>query len=199
MALTDLSFPVTAKSIGPRSVPFVGRPKVFYLKSSDLMRMNPDVTRSATIIKVTDLKKKVELYETPDEFLAMQALSQGATSAAPFVKNYAVAAPTSSATAADQTTLKYYNEVITNVASAVALRLPDPFVKRLVVINNLTTGAISVLGRGTTTPIYKTSSTQGGPTAAYVIQGGERVHFLAPTAATAGTTAGWYIGVDVGA
>lgn len=198
MALTDLSFPVTAKRIGPGIPPVVGRPRVFYLKSSDLMKMSPDVLRSATTIKVVDLRKKVDLYETPDEFLAMQALSQGATAAGVFIKAYQNLAPTSSATAADQSVAsKYYNEV--NSVNGGTVRLPDPFTKRLVVINNFTTGTISVLGRGTTTPIYKTSSTQGGPTAAYVIGAGERIHFVAPTAATAGTTAGWYVGIDVGA
>lgn len=192
MALTDLSFPVTAKKIGPSAIPLV-RPRVFYLKSSDLVKQEFSSRTGNFVIKVKDVSKKVELYEAPDEFLAAQALSQGATAAAAFAKNYAVAAPTSSATAADQTTLKYYNQVITNVAAAQPLRLPDPFVRRLVVIDNLTTGAISVLGRGTTSAII------GSGTASYVIGAGERIHFVAPTAATAGTTAPWRVAQDIGA
>lgn len=189
---TDLLFPVTAKKIGPSGT-VLSRPKVVYLRSSDLRRVAPDVLRSGAVLFLSDPnQRKVEVYEMPDEVMAEQALAQGATAAAPFSKNYAVAAPTSSATAADQTTLKYYNQVITNVGSAQPLRLPDPFVKRLVVIDNQTTGSIAVLGRGTTTPIQ-------GSTANYTIGPGERIHFVAPTAATAGTTAPWKTAVDVGA
>lgn len=192
MALTDLSFPVTAKKDGPGAVP-LSRPKVFYLKSSDLIKGPvPDVVRSSSNIWVKGtIKKKVELFETPDEFLAMQSLSQGATASAAFTKAYAVLAPTASATAADGTVpSRYYNEILTSVVGNY-VRLPDPFVRRLVVINNLTTGPITVNGRGATSPI-------NGTTAAYTIQGLERAHFVAPTAATAGTTAGWKVASDVG-
>ena len=191
MALTDLSFPVTAKKIGPGATPLI-RPKVFYLRSSDLKKMAPDVTRSATNIWVKDLNKKVELYETPDEFLAMQALSQGATASSVYTKAFAALAPTSSATAADGTVpTRYYNEIATSVAGNF-VRLPDPFSRRLVVINNLTTGPIAVNARGTTSPI-------NGVTSAYTIGALERIAFVAPTAATANTTAGWKVAVDVGA
>jgi len=192
MANTELLFPVTAKQIGPSGT-VLSRPKVVYLRSSDLGRIAPDTVRSNSVLFLTNAnKRKVVVYETPDEVMAQQALSQGATAAAAFAKNYAVAAPTSSATAADQTTLKYYNQVITNVASAQPLRLPDPFVRRLVIIDNQTTAAIAVLGRGTTTSIQ-------GSTANYSIGAGERIHFVAPTAATAGTTAPWKTATDVGA
>ncbi len=190
MPQTDLHFPLTAKKIGP-SATVLSRPKVHYLKSADIVRMDPDTVRAATNLKTTSPYKNVSVYETPDEVMTAQALAQGATASQAFIKNYAVAAPTSSATAADQTTLKYYNDVVTNVASATPLRLPDPFTRRLVVINNLTTGSIGVLGRGTTSPIQ-------GSTATYTIGAGERIHFVAPTAATAGTTAPWKTAVDVG-
>lgn len=191
MALTDLSFPVTAKKIGPGAVP-LSRPKVFYLKSSDLKKLAPDILRSSANIWVKELGRKVELYETPDEFLAMQALSQGATASAVFTKAYGVLAPTASATAGDGTVpVKYYNQIATSVAGNY-VRLPDPFVRRLVVIDNLTTGAITVNARGTTSPI-------NGVTSAYTINALERVHFVAPTAATANTTAGWKVAADVGA
>lgn len=197
--LSDLSFPVTAKTIGPSVTPttrdaFSPPPRVFYLNSAQLVKMEPDVTRNALTIKVTGTQKKVALFETPDEFLAAQALAQGATASQAFTSQYAVLAPTSSATLADQTTMRYYNDVVTNVASSTALRLPDPFAgRRLIVIKNLTaTSAISVLARGTTSPI-------NGVTSAYVIGVGERAHFVAPTAATAGTTVGWRVARDPGA
>lgn len=193
MALTDLSFPVTAKKDGPGAIT-LSTPKVVYIKSSDLIKGPvPDVVRSAANIWIKQvIKKKVELYETPDEFLAMQSLAQGATASAVFTKAYAVLAPTSSATSGDGTVpSRYYNEVLTSVAGNF-VRLPDPFSRRLVVINNLTTGAISVNARGTTSPI-------NGVTAAYVIGSLERIHFVAPTAATANTTAGWKVARDVGA
>lgn len=196
MALTDLQFPVTAKSIGPSITPatrdFKPSPRVFYLKSADLLKVEPDVTRNAVTIKVAGTQKKVALFETPDELGAAQAMAQGATAAPNYVKHVAQFTATSSATAADSAALKYYNQVTTNVASSI-IRLPDPFAgRRLIVIDNLTTGAISVLGRGTTSPI-------NGTTAAYSIGSLERIHFVAPTAATAGTTVGWKVARDPGA
>lgn len=193
MALTDLSFPVTAKKDGP-GAQALSLPRVFYLKSSDLISGPiPAVASGNAVLKVkTVVKKKVEIYETPDEFLAMQALSQGATASAVFTKAYGVLAPTASATSGDGTVpVKYYNQVITGVVGNY-VRLPDPFVRRLVVIDNLTTGNITINARGTTSAI-------NGVTAAYLINANERVHFVAPTAATAGTTAGWKVARDVGA
>jgi hypothetical protein len=193
MALTDLSFPVTAKKDGPGSIA-LSPPRVFYLKSSDLISGPiPAVNTGNAVIKVkTVIKKKLEIYETPDEFLAMQALAQGATASAVFTKAYGTLAPTSSATSGDGTVpAKYYNQILTSVAGNY-VRLPDPFSRRLVVIDNLTTGSININARGTTSPI-------NGVTSAYVIGPLERIHFVAPTAATANTTAGWKVARDVGA
>jgi len=187
MALTDLSFPVTARKDGP-SATNLSRPKVFYLKSSDLLQMVADADAGAAVIKVRSNKKKVELYESPDEFLAAQALSQGATGAAVFTKHYQNLAPTSSATAADQSVAsKYYNEI--NSVNGGTVRLPDPFTRRIAVVVNMTTGPVYVRGRGTTSAI-------DGSTAAYTLAAGARKHFVAPTAATAGTTAPWKTAID---
>lgn len=187
MALTDLTFPVTAKKLGPASAN-LSRPRVFYLKSSDLLQLAADADANAAVIKVARNKQKVELYESPDDFRAAQALSQGATGAAVFTKSYQNLAPTSSATAADQNVASvYYNEV--NSVNGGSVRLPDPFNRNIVVITNLTTGSIYVRGRGTTSAI-------DGSTAAYTIVAGKRRHFVAPTAATAGTTAGWKTAID---
>lgn len=187
MPLTDLSFPVTAKKIGPAATN-LSRPKVFYLKSSDLLQLVADSDAGAAVIKVNKNKQKVELYESPDEFLAAQALSQGATGAAVFTKSYQNLAPTSSATAADQNVAsKYYNEI--NSVNGGSVRLPDPFAKKNVVLVNMTTGPVYVRGRGTTSAI-------DGSTAAFTLAAGARKHFVAPTAATAGTTAPWKTAID---
>ncbi len=192
--LSDLQFPVTPKQLGPMGNQVLTRPKVFYLKSSDLIKQEVDATRGSAVIWVKSPRRKVVLYETPDEFSAAQALAQGATASPNFVKHYQALTPTSSATAADQNVAsKYYNEVSTINSGNV--RLPDPFARRLVVINNFTTGTINVFGRGATTPI---SGTGAASTAGYAIGPLERVHFLAPTAATAGTTAGWVVCRDAG-
>jgi hypothetical protein len=189
-SLSDLTFRVTAKKEGPSSAGALVTPRVFYLKSSDLLKISASRTNLNAVIKVSDVQKKVELYETPDEFSAMQALAQGATAAPNFVKHYQNLAPTSSATAADQNVAsKYYNEV--NSVNGGTVRLPDPFARRLVVINNFTTGSINVLGRGTTSPI-------NGSTASYSIGALESITFVAPTASTAGTTAGWKTAIDSG-
>jgi len=197
MALTDLSFPVTAKKIGPASLP-LSRPKVFYLRSSDLRRMAPDITRSNAVLFISDPnKRKVEVYETPDEFLAMQALSQGATNAIVFTKNYQNLAPTSSATAADRSIAsKYYNEITTINGGTV--RLPDPMSRRLVVVVNGLTGPISIYPGPTSSATATQQNRIEGVTAAYAIGAGERIHFVAPTASTAGAVALWRTANDVG-
>jgi len=197
MALTDLSFPITAKKIGPSGT-VLSRPKVFYLRSSDLRRMSPDIVRSGTVIHISDPnKRKLELFETPDEFLAMQALSQGATNAIVFTKHYQNLAPTSSATAADRTIAsKYYNEITTINGGTV--RLPDPMSRRLAVVVNGLTGPISIYPNPTSSATATQQNRIDGATAAYVIGAGERIHFVAPTASTAGAVALWRTANDVG-
>lgn len=195
MALTDLSFPVTAKKIGPGATA-LSTPKVFYLKSSDLLALKGDVTHGNAILKVADLKQKVETYETPDEVLAMQALGQGATAQIVFTKNYQALAPTSSATAADQSVAsKYYNEV--SSVNGGTVRLPDPMSKRLVVIVNGLTGPINVRAGATSSATAADQNRINGVTAAYSLAAGKRVHFLAPTASTAGAVARWKTASDV--
>lgn len=190
MALTDLLMPVTAQKIGP-ATENRSRPKVYYLNSRDFRGMKPNLKSGGTVLFVNDRGvKKIEIAETPIQFQGIQAMSQGATASAYVTTNYGTITPTSSATAADQTVIsKYFSEAAT--VNGGSIRLPDPFVQRLAVVQNTTTGTITVRARGTTSAI-------DGSTAGYVIQGGERVHFLAPTAATAGTTAGWRTAADVG-
>lgn len=195
MALTDLSFPVTAKKIGPGATA-LSTPKVFYLKSSDLLSLKGDTTNSNAILKVADLKQKVETYETPDEVLAMQALSQGATAQIVFTKNYQNLAPTSSATAANQNVAStYYNEI--NTVNGGTVRLPDPATKRLVVLVNGLTGPVSVRAGATSSATAADQNRINGATAAYSLAAGKRVHFLAPTAAAAGAVALWKTASDV--
>jgi len=185
--LTDLSFPVTAKKLGPSAVALT-RAKVFYLKSSDLLKLEADSVRNAAILKVAPLKQKVELFESPDEFLAAQALSQGATANPNFAKAWQNLAPTSATAEGNQNVASKYLNDITTVNGGY-VRLPDPFVRRLVILHNQTTGSINVNARGTTSPI-------DGSTGGYVLAAGKRRHFVAPTAATAGTTAGWLVAKD---
>jgi hypothetical protein len=195
MGLTDLSFAVTARKDGP-SATNLSRAKVFYLKSSDLLQLNADADAGAAVIKVRSNKKKVELYESPDEFLAAQALSQGATNSIAFTKHYQNLAPTSSATAADRTVAsKYYNEISTINGGSV--KLPDPMSRRLVVIVNGLTGPINVYPNGPTSSATATQQNRiDGATAVYVLAAGARKHFVAPTATTAGSISLWKTAVD---
>jgi len=195
MAMTDLSFPVTAKKEGPGAVP-LSRPKVFYLKSSDLLKGPEFSVRSDNaVIKVKDVRKKVELYETTDEFLAAQALSQGATGTIVFTKHYQNLAPTSSATAADRSIAsKYYNEISTINGGSV--RLPDPMSRRLTVIVNGLTGPINVYPNPTSSATAAQLNRINGSTGAYALAAGERAHFVAPTASTAGSVALWKTALD---
>ena len=196
MALTDLSFPITAKKIGPSGT-VLTRPKVFYLKSSDLKRMSPDTVRAATMLFINDPnRRKIEIHESPDEFLAAQALSQGATNSIVFTKHYQNLAPTSSATAADRTVAsKYYNEIST--INGGTIKLPDPMSRRLVVVVNGLTGPISIYPNGPTSSATAAQQNRiDGATAAFVIAAGARKHFLAPTAGTAGAISLWKTAVD---
>jgi hypothetical protein len=199
MANTDLFFPVTAKQIGPGGT-VLSRPKVFYVKSSEIGRMSPDTVRNATALFLVDRnRRKVVAYELPDEVLAMQALSQGATAAIVFSKHYQDLAPTSSATAADRTVAsKYYNQITTINGGFV--KLPDPMSRRIAVVVNGLTGPISIYPNGPTSSATANQQNRiDGATGAYVIGAGERIHFVAPTASTAGAVSLWRTAADVGA
>ena len=192
MPSTDLTFPVTAKKIGPGAT-VLSRPKVFYLNSSDLMKVEPDTVRNATILKLNKPPGKVELIESPNEFLAAQALAQGATANINAAFHIASAQTASGSTAGAALVItKYFTEV--NAGNGLGVLLPDPFVRRNCVIINTTTGSINVFasrlsGGGTAAQI-------DGSTATYVLTTGKRKHFVAPTAATANTTAPWQTAKD---
>ena len=195
MALSDILIPLTAQRIGPNPGDLI-RPKVYYLRSSDLQAFVVETTRNTSVIKErSGNRRKVELVESPDDFLCAQALSQGATANAYVTKGYQNLAPTSSATYADFTVAsKYYNEISTINGGTV--KLPDPFVRRLVILNNLLTGPINVRGGSAATFGATNGVLINGATAQYVLPAGKRVHFIAPTAGTAGTTASWVTAVD---
>ena len=192
MALSDVQIPLTAKKDRPLAVP-LSRPKVFYLKGSDFIQFDPDTVRAATILRVRTNSgtKKVEVYEAPNEVIAMQALAQGATANPYFTAVYTTTAATGNTPALAQPLASYFNQV--NGSGGLAVSLPDPFVKRLLVIQNTGTGPFSVFGRNATAFI-------NGSTAAFIIQAGQRRHFLAPTAGTASTAStvnNWKTAIDV--
>lgn len=193
MALTDnILIPLTAKKIGPGNTPARGaRAKVFYLKPSDLQKAEPDTVRGNAIIKVGSARspKKVELLESPNELIAAQALAQGATAQAYFAANWQALTPTSSATYADMNAASRYLNDVTTINGGY-IKMPDPFTRRLAVVFNQTTGSILARAQNSTATI-------NGSTGSYTIAAGKRVHFTAPTAATAGTTAGWKVATDV--
>lgn len=196
MALSDILIPLTAKRHGPQTVSLT-RPKVYYLDPKDLKKVNYSSVRGNTAIFVKHNDAKIEIYETPDEFLGAESLSQGVTANAYVTKIYGALAPTSSATFADFTVAsRYYNEVST--VNGGTVKLPDPFVKRLVIINNLTTGPMNVRGSsaGNNATGASAGSTINGATGAYIVPALKRVHFFAPTAGTAGTTASWMTAID---
>jgi hypothetical protein len=197
MALSDILIPLTAKQIGPAPADFA-RPRVYYLKSNDLQSLHAETVRGTIDIKeARGNRRKIECYESPDDFLCAQALSQGATANAYVTKGYQNLAPTSSATAADQnvsSASRYYNEI--SSVNGGTVRLPDPFVRRVVVINNLTTGPINVKGATAATFGATNGTLINGLTAAFVLPALKRIHFVAPTAGTAGTTASWMTAID---
>lgn len=187
MAITDIIIPLTSKKSGP-SARALSPSRVFYLKGSDLLRVQASSVNGNAIVFVGQHKRKIELFESPNEVLAAQALSQGATANIYAAYNIASAQGATGSTPATALAIsKYFTEV--SSGNGLSVSLPDPFVRRLAVIQNTTTGSINVFGRGTTSPV-------NGSTAAYVIGSGKRKHFVAPTAATAGTTAGWRVATD---
>lgn len=195
MALMDILIPLTARQIGPASADFT-RPRVYYMRSNDLKGQHPEVTRNEITLKErSGNQRKIELFESPDDFLCAQSLSQGATASPYATKGYQNLAPTSSATYADFTVAsKYYNEIST--INGGTIKLPDPFVRRIVILNNLTTGPINVRGGSAATFGATNGVLIDGATAQFVLKAGARKHFVAPTAATAGTTASWQTAVD---
>lgn len=187
---------LTAKKIGPGFAPArEARAKVYYLKPADLDKIVPDTVRGNAVIFVKNSSqtapRKVELLETPDEFSAAQALAQGATASPIFAANWQAILPTSvNVDGATHVLSKYLTDIVTGGIATPRVFLPDPFVRKLAVVNNTTTAAITVFGRGTTSPV-------NGGTAGYSVAAGTRRVFSAPTAATAGTTAGWKVATDV--
>lgn len=185
---------LTAKKIGPGFAPArEARAKVYYLKPADLDRIVPDTVRGNAILFVKNnsqaAPRKVDLLETPNEVAVAQAWYQGATASPNFAANWQGILPTSVNTDPLHVTSKYWNDIITGGIATPRVFLPDPFVRKLAIVNNTTTAAITVFARGTTSPI-------NGSTAGYSVPAGGRIHFSAPTAATAGTTAGWKVATD---
>jgi len=200
MANTDIAIPLTAKAIGPVQGPglsgFRSRPKVFYVQSQDLDG-GPQAGATSgsnvfddTILMLKQRPKRVRVYESVSDFLAAQALAQGATASIQFASKYvAVTASGStvgSAIAIDPT--KYIVEV--NAGNGLGVALPDPFNRKVVVIYNTTTGPVNVFANRTGTGV--TFAPIDGSTATFVLGAGKRRHFAAPVIpTTAGTTAGW--------
>jgi len=199
MANTDLAIPLTAKAIGPVQGPglsgFRTRPKVYYVQSQDLLSINAGATSGSnvfddTVLKLKSSPNRVRIYESVSDFLAAQALAQGATASIQFASKYvAVTASGStfgSAIAIDPT--KYIVEV--NAGNGLGVSLPDPFLRKVVVIYNTTTASVNVFPNRTGTGV--TFAPIDGSTATYVLPAGKRRHFSAPVIpTTAGTTAGW--------
>lgn len=198
MAQTDIAIPLTAKQIGPAQGPansgisqFRSRPKVFYVQSQDLLGGPiPGLTYDDAILKLNKAPNRVRVYESASDFLAAQALAQGATASIQFASKYAAVTASGStvgsAIAIDQT--KYIVEV--NAGNGLGVQLPDPFLRKVVVIYNTTTGSINVYPNRT--GVGATFAPIDGSTATYVIPPGKRRHFAAPNIpTTAGTTAGW--------
>lgn len=193
MANTDLTIPLTAKQIGPAQGSglsgFRTRPKVFYLQSQDLTG-GPEagLTYDDSVFKLKMNPKRVRCYESVSDFLAAQALSQGATASINFASKYAAVTASGSTvgSAIDIDPTKYITEI--NAGNGLGVQLPDPFARKVAVLYNTTTGSINVYpSQG-----GSTGGTIDGATAAYVLPAGKRRHFAAPVIpTTAGTTAGW--------
>lgn len=193
MPLTDLQIPLTAKKIGP-SATVLSRPKVYYLKTADFIDSSPDTLRAATILKVRTNAgvKKVEVFEAPNEVMAAQGFAQAGTGSIYSNLFYTATGATGSSPAAAQPLTNYFNN-INSGAGGLLVSLPDPFVRRLVVVINTSTGPIGVVGRNATAYI-------NGATAAIVVAVGQRRHFLAPTqgtASSAGQVNQWKTAIDV--
>lgn len=193
MANTDITIPLTAKAIGPVQGSglsgFRSRPKVVYVQSQDLDGgPQSGATFDDTILMLKQRPKRVRVYESVSDFIAAQALAQGATASIQFASKYAAvtASGSTNGSAIDIDATKYINEI--NAGNGLGVQLPDPFARKVVVLYNTTTGSINVYpSQG-----GSTLGTIDGATAAYVLQAGKRRHFSAPVIpTTAGTTAGW--------
>ena len=192
MANEAVSFPVTARRIGP-SRGDLTTPRVFYLTSEDLKRVELNRRGGATIFLKNQKDRKIETYESVDEIRAMSQATVAAVSADPLV-GHLVAPAVTGVTGGVTTTsiLTRYLNIYTSATGASAnVRLPAPSDRNAVVIVNTLSTPVSVFPNGASAFI------DGGASgAAKALPPFKRLHFVTTPTTGTGASARWFTAID---
>lgn len=195
MANEAVSFPVTARRIGP-SKGDLTTPRVFYLTSEDLKRveMNRNTSRGGAVIFLKNQKdRKIETYESVDEIRAMSQANVAAVSADPLVGHLVAPAVTGVSGGITTTSIltRYLNIYTSATGASANVRLPAPSDRNAVVLINTLSTPVSVFPNGASAFIDN-----GASGAAKNLPAFKRLHFVTTPTSGNGASARWVTAQD---
>lgn len=195
MANEAVSFPVTARRIGP-SAGNLTTPRVFYLTSEDIKRIEANRKASvggAVIFLKNQKDRKIEVYESPDEVRAMSQATVAAVSADPLVGHLVSAGVTGVSGGITTTSIltRYLNIYTSATGASANVRLPAPSDRNAVVLINTLSTPVSVFPNGASAFI------DGGASgAAKNLPAFKRLHFVTTPTSGNGASARWVTATD---
>lgn len=195
MANEAVSFPVTARKIGPSGNDLT-IPRVFYLTSEDIKKIvaNRSTTKGGAVIFLKNQKdRKIETYESVDDIRAMSQATVAAVSADPLV-GYLVNTAVTGISGGVTTTsvLNKYLHIYTSATGASAnVKLPPPSDRNVVVIVNTLSTPVSVFPNGASAYIDN-----GASGAAKNLPAFKRFHLVTSPTIGNGASAVWKTAQD---
>ncbi len=193
MANEAVSFPVTARRIGP-SKGDLTTPRVFYLTSEDIKRIEMNRRSGGAVIFLKNTKeRKLEVYESPDDVRAMSQATVAAVSADPLVGHLVNTAVTGVSGGVTTTSvLNKYLHIYTSATGASAnVKLPPPSDRNCVVIVNTLSTPVSVFPNGASAYIDN-----GASGASKTLPAFKRLHFVTTPTTGNGASAVWKTATD---
>lgn len=195
MANEAVSFPVTARRIGP-SRGDLTTPRVFYLTAEDLKRveMNRSTSKGGAVIFLKNQKdRKIETYESVDEIRAIAQATVAAVSADPLVGHLVAPAVTGVSGGITTTSIltRYLNIYTSATGASANVRLPAPSDRNAVVLINTLSTPVSVFPNGASAFI------DGGASgASKTLPAFKRLHFVTTPTSGNGASARWVTAID---
>lgn len=195
MANEAVSFPVTARRIGPSGRDLT-TPRVFYLTAEDLKRVeaNRSTSKGGAVIFLKNQKeRKIETYESVDEIRAMSQATVAAVSADPLVGHLVAPAVTgvSGGITTSSILTRYLNIYTSATGVSANVRLPAPSDRNAVVLVNTLSTPVSVFPNGASAFI------DGGASgAAKNLPAFKRLHFVTTPTSGNGASARWVTATD---
>lgn len=192
MANEAVSFPVTARRIGP-SRGDLTTPRVFYLTSEDLKRVELNRRGGATIFLKNQKDRKIETYESVDDIRVASQANVAAVSADPLVGHLVAPAVTGVSGGITTTSIltRYLNIYTSATGASANVRLPAPSDRNALVLINTLSTPVSVFPNGASAFI------DGGASgAAKSLPAFKRLHFVTNPTTGTGASARWFTAID---